>query len=77
MEGIVNPLLHRVWWQGNYRDDVAFLKVVGKFYDQVAWIPLRTPLALIHLLLSRVGGAVMSVQVVDNDVRAGGGHVGS
>ena len=56
-KGIVNHLLHCVWWQGYNGNDVAFLEVVEEFFDRVAQTPSCTPLAIVHLILSRVCGA--------------------
>ena len=74
-EGFVNHLIHRIWRQGNDGDDVAFLKAVKKFFDQVSWVPSSTPVALVLLLLSCVGGAVVGAQVVDDGTGTVGGPV--
>ena len=76
-EGRVNHLLHYVWRQGNDGDDKVFPGAVEDFFGRVDRFPSCTSLALVHLLLSRVGGAVMCAQVVDNSSRAVGGPVGS
>ena len=65
-EGIVNHLLHCVWWQGNNGDDKTFFKVVKEFFNWVAWIASCTPLALVHLFPVRVGGVLVVAQVVND-----------
>ena len=77
-EGLVNHLIHRVWWQGNDGDDSAFLGVVVEFFNRVDRVPSSTPAALVFLLLGRVGGgALVGAQVIKNVTRADSGPVGS
>ena len=34
--GVVDHLLHRMWWQGNNYNDIAFLKVIKELLDRIA-----------------------------------------
>ena len=73
---LVDHLIHRIWWQGNDCYDVAFFEAIKELLGRVAWIPPRDLSTLVHLLLCRVGGAVIGVGTIDDVARAVGGFVG-
>ena len=74
---LVDHLLYRVWWHGNDCSDAAFLEVIEELLNRVAWIPPHAPSALVHLLLSRVGDAVIGAKTIDDGAGRVSGFVGS